>query len=157
MFTPRERRSFNIIENGMTKTDRTVDLLARMPVFGDITNNDIPNPVIKNFAWTRTTRLEDASTDTMNIQVINTNTSGLRGVLPCKGAVSVGMVPSGTGSVLRRPPTNQMDAFYPTPIPGLRHMEKGLLQQEYYCDARPILVPADSFNAGLHSRLGVPA
>jgi len=156
MFAPREINSFDPALRGMTKSNRAADLLNNQPVFG-FENNDIPNPVINSLSYTKTSRLEDATTDPMNTAVLNTNTSGLRGVMPCKGAASGGVVPMGMGGVLRRPAQTDKDYMYPTPIPGLRHMKKGLLEQPYYCPPRPLLVPADNFNAGLQSRLGVPS
>jgi len=157
MLTPKERRSFNVMTNGMTVSDRATNMFDRQPVFG-FPNDDIPTPIIRTLQWTKTSRLEDANTNLANMQVINANTGGLRGVLPCKGDVPVGLTASsGTGAILRRPATNPMDAYYPTPIPGIRHQPKGLLEQEYYCDPRPLLVPADNFTASLNSRLGLPA
>ena len=156
MFAPREINSFDPALRGMTKSNRAADLINNQPVFG-FENNDIPNPVINSLSYTKTSRLEDATTDPMNTAVLNTNTSGLRGVMPCKGAASGGVVPMGMGGVLRRPALTDKDYMYPTPIPGLRHMKKGLLEQPYYCPPRPLLIPADNFNAGLQSRLGVPS
>lgn len=140
----------------VTTSDKDVNMLANQPLFGysDTIN---PNIVVKNLSWRNAdlTKLDSANSDPMKRTTIISNLGGLRGVMPCKGLSQIGLVPSDR-TVIRRPPENQMSGMYPTPIPGMRHMEDGLLTQPQY-KRHPLMPIADSFNAGMISSLGQPA
>jgi len=144
------------LTNGMTKSDKALDMIGLQPIFG-YSDTRNPSVVVKNINWrnSQLTRLDNANTNPMIRNTIISNTSGLRGVKPCKGLAQVGMVPSDR-TVLRRPPENQMGSYYPTPIPGMRHVPDGLLTQPQY-KRHPLMPIADSFNAGMFSKLGQPA
>jgi len=141
--------------SGMTKSDIAVDMIARAPLFG-YKNTTIPKVHAKNRTWLSTTRIDDLNSDPMRITTINTASGGARGVLPCKGLAAPGMSPGGPYHVLRRPAVNQMGGYYPHPIPGVRAVKKGLLEQPQY-RTHKLMPIADSFNAGMNSTLGQPA
>jgi len=142
--------------SGMTKKDEAVDMLANQPIFG-FSNTSNPNVVVKNINWRNSdlTALDNANTNVMRQNTIITNNGGLRGIQPCKGLPSIGLTP-GDRTILKRPAESQLSGIYPTPIPGCRHMEPGLLNQPQY-KVRPLMPIADSFNSGMLSNLGQPA
>lgn len=150
------RRRSDATLMGMSDSDAAHDYALNQPVFG-YENRTLPTPVINDLLYRSTSHLEDVQTNPLVSSVLSTNTSGLRGVMPCKGVTNqIGLMPGGSTLVFRRPPENQMQGYYPKPIPGIRHMPKGILEQPGYCPPRKLLVPADNFNAGLQSRLGLP-
>jgi len=148
--------NFKGLTNGMTNSDEAVDMLANQPLFG-FSNTRNPSVVVKNINWRHSdlTALDNANTDPMRANTIITNNGGLRGVMPCKGLPQIGLVPSDR-TILKRPAESQLSGIYPTPIPGMRHMEDGLLTQPQY-KRHPLMPIADSFNAGMNSSLGQPA
>ena len=144
------------LRSGMTEDDKAVDMVANQPIFG-FSNTRNSSVVVKNINWQNSnlSAIDNANTDVMRRNTIITNNGGLRGVMPCKGLAQVGLVPSDR-TILKRPAENQMGGYYPTPIPGMRHMEDGLLTQPQY-KRHPLMPIADSFNAGMISNLGQPA
>jgi hypothetical protein len=142
--------------SGMTKDDKAVNMVANQPIFG-FSNTSNPSVIIKNINWRNSdlSMIDNANTDPMRRNTIITNNGGLRGVLPCKGLASIGLVP-GDRTILKRPAESQLSGIYPTPIPAARHLPDGLLTQPQY-KRHPLMVPADCFNAGMMSSLGVPA
>ena len=138
------------IFNGMSGKKST-NTIGNLPEFG-FDNGGIVNPVIR-LNYERTNNL--ANMTCMRQSVLKTNDGGSRGVNPCKGATSVGFA-GGASRVLRRPNVPYEGALYPQQ--GFaRNQQKGLA----YLKEKPINLPfipiADSFNAGLNSRLGQPA
>jgi hypothetical protein len=138
------------IFNGM-QGKRAVDTIGNMPIFG-YTNNGINKPNM-NLNYKRTSYLENGTP--MRQSVLLSNQGGARGVQPCKGATSMGLVGGGASRVLRRPNIPYQGGMYPhTGI--ARHQKKGLA----YSPEKPIDLPlmplADSFNAGLNSSIPQP-
>ena len=138
------------IFNGM-QGKRAVDTINNLPLFG-YTNNGLNKPNM-NLNYTRTDYLENGTP--MRQSVLLSNQGGARGVNPCKGATSMGLVGGGATRVLRRPNIPYQGGMYPhTGI--ARNQNKGLA----YSPEKPIDLPlmplADSFNAGLNSRIPQP-
>ena len=79
---------------------------------------------------------------------------GVRGVMPCKGASSVGGV-GGASYILRRPAIPYQGGMYPSQGYA-RSQQKGLAYLVGKPINQPLMPIADSFNAGLTSRLGQP-
>ena len=137
------------------KSNKAVNMLDQTPIFGT-TNKYQPVVVVKNRDWTDAREISSEALDPMNVNPINIG--GLRGVIPCKGIASVGMMPVGGGvNVLRREAESSVSGMYPVPVPGMRHQERGLLEQDIYSKRNPLMPIASSFNDGLTSRLGQPA
>jgi hypothetical protein len=135
--------------NGMTGDGKALDMLRRAPIFG-YTNTTIPTIYPSNLAWRTIPRIDTLNSDPMRITTITSNTGGARGVMPCKGVV-------GSKRILRRPAVKETSGMYPVPIPGVRGVPKGLLEQPQYKARGPLMPKPDSFNAAMNSRLGQPA
>ena len=137
------------IFNGMNGK-RDVDTLRNLPVFG-FTNGGLNSPIIR-LNYEKTTRLENPTA--LRMSVLQTGNSGARGVMPCRGNANIGSL-SGAVRVMRRPAISQFGGMYPQ-VGFARGQKKGLA----YDPDKPIdnqLMPiADSFNAGLNSKLGQP-
>ena len=138
------------IFNGMSGR-KSINTISQIPEFG-FEDGGITKPVIR-LNYERTNNL--ANMNCMRQSVLKTNDGGSRGVNPCKGATSVGFA-GGASRVLRRPNVPYEGGLYPQQ--GFaRHQQRGLA----YLKEKPINLPlmpiADSFNAGLNSRLGQPA
>jgi len=139
------------IFDGM-KGKRDAATLQNLPEFG-FTNGGLSRPTLR-LNYTKTTRLENPTPMTQS--VLLTNQGGARGVMPCKGATSMGLVGGGATRVLRRPAIPYQGGLYPhTGI--ARNQNKGLA----YNPEKPINLPlmplSNSFNAGLNSRIPQPA
>ena len=80
--------------------------------------------------------------DTMNQTILLSNSSGARGVKPCKGNLD-------EVRVLRRPAIPYQQALYPQ-TGFARHQLKGLAYDPAKPINQPIMPTADSFNAGLN-------
>ena len=137
------------IFNGM-KGNRAVDMIRELPTFG-YTHTSLNKPALE-LNWERTTRLENMTS--LRQSVLLTNMGGARGVAPCKGVVSVGFA-GGATRTLRRPAIPYQGGLYPQQ--GIaRSQRKGLAFQVEKPIDQPLMPHADSFNAGLNSRLGQP-
>ena len=127
------------------------DGVREIPNFG-MTNGGLTKPSLK-LNWYKTSNLE--SPGPLKQSVLLTNQGGARGVMPCKGAASVGSV-WGVQRVLRRPNIPYQGGMYPSQ--GFaRNQPKGLASNAQRNMNGPLLPLADSFNAGLISTLGQPA
>jgi len=137
------------IFNGM-QGDTAVNTIGNIPSFG-FTNDGLTKPTLR-LNYTTTKPVENGTC--MRQSVLLTNNGGARGVMPCKGAPSVGFA-GGASRVLRRPNIPYQGGLYPSQGYA-RSQQKGLA----YLEGRPINQPlmplADSFNAGLNSTLGQP-
>lgn len=137
------------IFNGL-KGDRDIDTKRELPLFG-FTNGGLNKPALK-LNWTRTNNLENMTS--LRQSVLLTNQGGVRGVMPCKGAVSVGFA-GGATRTLRRPAIPYQGGLYPQQGYA-RGQLKGLAYQVEKPINQPLMPLADSFNAGMNSRLGQP-
>jgi hypothetical protein len=135
--------------NGL-KGDRDVDTRKELPLFG-FTNGGLNKPTLK-LNWTRTNNLENMTS--LRQAVMLPNDGGIRGVMPCKGAVSVGFA-GGATRTLRRPAVPYQGGLYPQQGYA-RGQLKGLAYQVEKPINQPLMPLADSFNAGMNSRLGQP-
>ena len=122
--------------------NHAVDTIALTPMFG------LPSRGLNNVNTKLNYYKCKSKPSPMQASVIMTNTSGLRGVKPCKGNLD-------TIRVLRKAPNPYQQALYPhTGI--ARHQEKGLAFDPQKPTNQPLMPLADSFNAGLNNRLGQP-
>jgi len=137
------------IFNGL-KGDRDIDTKRELPLFG-FTNGGLNKPALK-LNWTRTNNLENMTS--LRQSVLLSNQGGVRGVMPCKGAVSVGFA-GGATRTLRRPAIPYQGGLYPQQGYA-RGQLKGLAYQVEKPINQPLMPLADSFNAGMNSRLGQP-
>ncbi len=135
--------------NGM-KGDRDADTLRELPLFG-YTNGGLHKPTLK-LNWTKTNNLENMTS--LRQSVLLSNDGGVRGVMPCKGAVSVGFA-GGATRTLRRPAIPYQGGLYPQQGYA-RGQRKGLAFEVEKPINQPLMPLADSFNAGMNSRLGQP-
>ena len=138
------------IFNGL-QGNRAVDTIRNLPLRGD-TNNGLSTPVLR-LNWTTTKPVENGTG--LRQSVLLTNSGGTRGVMPCKGAVSLGSV-GGASRVLRRPAIPQEGGMYPQQGYA-RGQRKGLAFEIEKSISLPLFPQADSFNAGLNSMLGQPS
>ncbi len=137
------------IFNGL-KGDRDVDTKRELPLFG-YTNGGLNKPALK-LNWTKTNNLENMTS--LRQSVLLSNQGGVRGVMPCKGLTSVGFA-GGATRTLRRPNVPYQGGLYPHQGYARGQM-KGLAYQVEKPINQPLLPLADSFNAGMNSRLGQP-
>ena len=133
------------------KGNVSVNTVGNIPSFG-YTNGGLDKPTMR-LNWKTTNNLENMTS--LRQSVLLTNLGGARGVLPCKGASSVGGV-GGSGYVLRRPAIPQAGGLYPQQGYA-RSQKKGLAFQSEKPINQPLMPLADSFNAGLNSQLGQPS
>jgi len=126
------------------------DTVRELPSFG-FTNGGLNKPTMK-LNWKRTNSLENMTS--LRQSVLLTNQSGVRGVKPCKGAASVGGV-WGVERVLRRPAIPYQGGLYPHQGYA-RDQKKGLAYNPEKPINQPLMPLADSFNAGLNSRIPQP-
>jgi len=138
------------IFNGL-KGNKAVDTIRNLPIRGD-TNNGLSKPALK-LNWKTTKTVENVTG--LRTSVLLTNGGGVRGVMPCKGAVSLGSV-GGSSRVLRRPAIPQEGGMYPQ-VGYARGQHKGLAFEVEKSISLPLMPIADSFNAGLNSTLGQPS
>ena len=138
------------IFNGLKGT-RAIDTIGNLPSWG-ATNNGLTKVPLK-LNWKKTSQLE--SPDCLIQSVLKSNQGGARGVLPCKGAVSLGSV-CGNHRVLRRPAIPQEGGMYPQ-VGYARGQRLGLAFNVEKSISLPLFPQADSFNAGLNSTLGQPS
>jgi hypothetical protein len=137
------------IFNGL-RGRKEADTKNDLPLFG-YTNGGLNKPTLK-LNWTRTNYVENMNG--MRQSVLRTNDSGARGVMPCKGLISVGFA-GGATRTLRRPAIPYQGGMYPhTGI--ARHQPKGLAYNPEKPIDNPLLPLADSFNAALNSRIPQP-
>lgn len=136
------------IRNGM-QGKKSVNLIQNLPEFG-YSNGGLTKPTMR-LNWTKTNYKENMTA--LRMSVLRTNDGGARGVKPCKGIASVGLV-SGSRT-LRKPAIPYEGGIYPAQGYA-RHQHPGLA----YLAEKPLTLPlmpiADSFNAGLTSTLGQP-
>ena len=132
------------------KGNRDADTIRELPLFG-FTNGGLNKPALK-LNWTKTNNLENMTS--LRQSVLLTNQGGVRGVMPCKGAVSVGGV-GGATRTLRRPAIPYQGGLYPQQGYARGQM-KGLAYQVEKPINQPLMPLADSFNSGMNSRLGQP-
>jgi hypothetical protein len=137
------------IFNGL-KGIREADLPRELPLFG-FTNGGLNKPALK-LNWTKTNNLENMTS--LRQSVLLTNMGGVRGVMPCKGAISVGFA-GGATRTLRRPAIPYQGGLYPQQGYARGQM-KGLAYQVEKPINQPLLPLANSFNAGMNSTLGQP-
>ena len=135
--------------NGL-KGNRDADTIKELPLFG-FTNNGLNKPALQ-LNWTKTNRLENMTS--LRQAVLSGNDGGIRGVMPCKGATSVGFA-GGSSRTLRRPAIPYQGGLY-IHQGYARGQQKGLAYQVEKPINQPLLPLADSFNAALNSRLGQP-
>ena len=129
------------IYDGM-RGNHAIDTIQMTPIFS-VHTNGLNKPNLRlNFGALKT------QPDSMNQTVIQTNSSGARGVMPCKGNLD-------SVKVLRRAPLTYQQALYPQ-TGFARHQKKGLNYDPQKPINQPIMPVADNFNAGLVSRLGQP-
>lgn len=138
------------IFNGL-KGNKAVDTIRNLPIRGD-TNNGLSKPTLR-LNWKTTKTVENVTG--LRTSVLLTNGGGVRGVMPCKGAVSLGSV-GGSSRVLRRPAIPQEGGMYPQ-VGYARGQHKGLAFEVEKSISLPLMPIADSFNAGLNSTLGQPS
>lgn len=131
--------------------NRDVNTLSMMPHFG-YTNNGLHKPALK-LNWTKTTPLE--SPGCMRGSVLRTNLGGERGVNPCKGVAGNNLVGGGSHYVLRRPTIPYQGGLYPHQGYA-RGQRKGLAYDPQKPLNQPLAPKADSFNAGLNTKLPQP-
>jgi len=137
------------IFNGLKGT-KSADTIGNIPSYG-FTNGGLGRPVIR-LNWKTTDNLENMTS--LRQSVLLSNQGGARGVMPCKGAVPVGGV-GGASYVLRAPAIPYQGGLYPQQ--GFaRSQQKGLAYSNEKPINQPLMPQADSFNAGLNSRLGQP-
>lgn len=136
--------------NGM-EGKRDADTLRNLPVAG-FTNNGVQNPIIR-LNYEKTTRLENPSAN--DIGVLKSMNGGGRGVMPCKGNANIGSL-SGAVRVMRRPAIPYEGGIYPR-TGFARNQPKGLVYDPQKPINNPLMPLADSFNAGLNSRIPQPA
>ena len=128
------------IYDGM-RGNHAIDTIQMSPLFG-FSNNGLVKPITKLNHGTL-----KVQPDSMEQTVLLTNSSGARGVKPCKGNLE-------STRVLRRPTVPYQQALYPhTGI--ARHQKIGLVYDPAKPINQPIMPIADSFNAGLKSRFPV--
>ena len=136
------------IFNGL-KGKRDANVIGESPTFG-YSNNGFNEPTIR-LNYERTTRLENWNN--MRGSVLNGNDGGISGVAPCKGNPNTLL----NGSrVLRRPNISYMGGLYPH-TGYARNQPKGLAYDPQKPINNPLMPLADSFNAGLNSRIPQPA
>ena len=128
------------IYDGM-RGNHAIDTIAMTPLFS-IYNHGLTKPYTKLNHGTL-----KKQPDTMNQTVILTNSSGARGVKPCKGNLNA-------VQVLRRAPVPYQQALYPH-TGYARHQQKGLAYDPAKPIDQPIMPIANSFNAGLRSTFPV--
>jgi len=133
------------------KGNKAVDTIRNLPIRGD-TNNGLSKPTLR-LNWKTTKTVENVTG--LRTSVLLTNGGGVRGVMPCKGAVSLGSV-GGSSRVLRRPAIPQEGGMYPQ-VGYARGQHKGLAFEVEKSISLPLMPIADSFNAGLNSTLGQPS
>ena len=138
------------IFNGLKGT-RAAETIRNLPITG-YTNNGLSKPGL-GLGWTTTKPIENGTG--LRQSVLLTNMGGTRGVMPCKGAVSLGSV-GGSSRVLRRPNIPQEGGMYPQ-VGFARGQRKGLAFSVEKSISLPLFPQADSFNAGLNSTLGQPS
>jgi len=138
------------IFNGLKGT-KAVDTIRNLPIRGD-SNNGLSKPTLK-LNWKTTKTVENVTG--LRTSVLLTNDGGVRGVMPCKGAVSLGPI-GGSSRVLRRPAIPQEGGMYPQ-VGYARGQHKGLAFNVEKSISLPLIPIADSFNAGLNSTLGQPS
>jgi len=137
------------IFNGLKGT-KAIDTIRNLPLRGD-TNNGMSRPTLK-LNWETTKPVENGTS--LRQSVILSNEGGARGVMPCKGVVSLGSV-GGASRVIRRPAIPQEGGMYPQ-VGYARGQKKGLAFNVEKAISGPLMPVADSFNAGLLSILGQP-
>jgi hypothetical protein len=137
------------IFNGL-KGNVAVDTIGNIPSSTN-SNDGLSKPTLR-LNWTRTTRVENPTC--LRQSVLKTNQGGSRGVMPCKGVVSVGFA-GGASRILRRPAIPYQGGMYPSQGYA-RSQQKGLAYLVGKPINQPLMPIADSFNAGLTSRLGQP-
>jgi len=125
--------------------------VRELPSFG-FDNNGFNTPITK-LNYTKTNTLENPTA--MRQSVLLTNMGGVRGVKPCKGAADAGGV-WGVQRVLRRPAIEGEQGMYPSQGYA-RNQERGLAWSWEKPIDQPLMPLADSFNAGLNSRIPQPA
>lgn len=128
------------IYDGM-RGNHAIDTIQMTPIFAH-NSNGLGKPITKLNHGTL-----KFQPDSMEQTVIQSNTSGARGVKPCKGNLD-------NVRVLRRAPIPYSQALYPQ-TGFARHQKKGLAYQAEKPINQPIMPIADSFNAGLDSRFPV--
>ena len=96
------------IFNGM-QGDTAVNTIGNIPSFG-FTNDGLTKPTLR-LNYTTTKPVENGTC--MRQSVLLTNNGGARGVMPCKGAPSVGFA-GGASRVLRRPNIPYQGGLYPS-------------------------------------------
>jgi hypothetical protein len=138
------------LQDGL-KGNKDVNTLGNIPSFG-FTNNGLTKPILR-MNWTSTKPVENGTG--LRQSVLLTNMGGVRGVMPCKGASSVGGV-GGSSYILRRPAISALGGLYPQQGYA-RSQQKGLAFQAEKPINQPLLPLADCFNAGLNSTLGQPS
>ena len=135
--------------NGM-KGNRDADLIRELPLFG-FRNGGLHKPTLR-LNWETTSSLENMTS--LRQSVLLTNMGGVRGVMPCKGAVSVGGA-GGATRTLRRPAIPYQGGLY-VQQGFARGQMKGLAFQVEKPINQPLMPLASSFNAGMNSTLGQP-
>jgi hypothetical protein len=129
------------IYDGMLGT-HAIDTIQMIPIFST-PNNGLGKPITTLAHGTI-----KKQPDCMNTAVIQPNTSGARGVKPCKGNLDA-------VRVLRKAPLPYQQALYPQ-TGFARHQKKGLAYDPQKPINQPLMPLADNFNAGLNSRLPQP-
>tara|TARA_R110000787_G_scaffold164544_1_gene277645 strand:- start:45 stop:494 length:450 start_codon:yes stop_codon:yes gene_type:complete len=138
------------IFNGL-QGNSAVNTVGNMPGFG-YTNDGLERPIIR-LNWKTTKPIENVTG--LRGSVLLTNMGGTRGVMPCKGAASVGGV-GGSSYVLRAPAIPYQGGLYPHQ--GFaRSQQKGLAFNPEKPINQPLMPNTDPFNAGLNSTLGQPS
>ena len=130
--------------------NRAINPLSKMNA-PDIRENGFNNPIIR-MNWEKTNYLENATA--IRQSVLRSNQGGAFGVMPCKGAPSVGFA-GGNRRTLRRQPVSYFGGLYPHQGYA-RNQPMGLATLAGKPMNLPLMPIADSFNAGLNSRLGQP-
>jgi hypothetical protein len=93
--------------------------------------------------WTKTNKLENPNC--MRMSVLQTNTGGARGVLPCKATPFF-------NKVLRKPPLPSAGSIYPKQGYA-RGQPKGLAYMKDNPMNQPILKTHDFYNSAMNSKL----
>jgi hypothetical protein len=137
------------LQDGL-RGNKDVNTMGNIPSYG-FTNDGLTKPILR-MNWTSTKPVENGTG--LRQSVLLTNMGGVRGVMPCKGASSVGGL-GGASYILRRPAISALGGIYPQQ--GFaRSQQKGLAYIQGKVINQPLLPLADCFNAGLNSELGQP-
>jgi hypothetical protein len=118
-----------------------INTLKGLPNKSTKSSTGLNNPKT-TLPYTKTSKLENVGV--MRLSVINSNTGGQRGILPCKGTPY-------THIVLRKPALSNVGGIYP-PQGYARGQFKGLATQKDKPMNLPILKTHDFYNSAMNAK-----